>query len=63
MSKLSAEELLQAVRAGYVAETHPDVAVAKAVLGREAEEILSKKPWDNAVNHCVAGCAFGGRRR
>lgn len=63
MNHIAAGELLEAVRAGYVSESHPDVAEAKAVLGRNAMEILSKKPWDDAANHCVAGCFGSGRRR
>jgi hypothetical protein len=63
MEPLAAEELLEAVNAGYVSQDHPDVAVAKAVLGRKADAVLAKRPWDDAANHCVAGCYGSSRRR
>jgi hypothetical protein len=63
MEPIAAEELLEAVRAGYVSEDHPDVAVAKAVLGPKADEVLARRPWDDAAKHCVAGCYGSSSRR
>jgi molybdate-binding protein len=63
MNQFAAEKLLAAVRAGYVSESHTDVAIAKAVLGRKADAVLTRKPWDDAVHHCIAGCFGSGRRR
>ena len=63
MSKFAAEELLEAVRAGYVSQDHADVAEAKRILGRKADAILSKQLWDDALVHRVAGSYGLGRRR
>ncbi|MEI6490550.1 MAG: hypothetical protein WCO16_02180 [bacterium] len=60
---VAAEELLEAVAAGYVSNDHPDVAEAKRVLGVRANAILAKSRWNDAAHHCVAGSYGSGKRR
>lgn len=65
MSTSDAEELLEACAAGYVSMTHPDVLIARGVLGeKKARNILRADISRNdAMLRRVPGCAGMGCRR
>jgi hypothetical protein len=63
--RFEAEELLEAVAAGYVSQTHPDVRRAVEILGeKDAKAILRSKTSEcDALTKCVPGCCGAAKRQ